>query len=77
MHTQVLALFSLSLSEYKVSCIEYCLSFMKQRASFSFQFHVPGNNTHYHDLYHTEIYVRMKIEEEDGESFYKTKEASS
>ena len=71
-HTEDVALFStppVNAGEEKISWVEYRPSFISQGGYSSVQFNIPGNGTQYVDLARSELYVKLKIEKEDGTDF--------
>ena len=79
-HTEDVALFStppVNVGEEKISWVEYRPSFITQGGYSSVQFHIPGNGTQYIDLSKTELYIKIKVEKEDGEDFDNTLKESA
>lgn len=71
-HTEDVALFSkppVNVAEEKISWVETRPSFMSSGDYSSIQFNIAGNSTQYVDLGRTELYVKLKIEKEDGTPF--------
>ena len=75
-HTEDVALFSkppVNVGEEKIAWVEYRPSFITQGGYSSVQFHIPGNSTQYVNLGKSEIYVKIRIEKQDGSEFDSTK----
>ena len=75
MHKKDVALFCSELintSEDKISWTRYQPSFISQEGqNTSVQFSIAGNSTQYIDLGKSELYVRIKLEKQDGTRFLK------
>lgn len=69
MHTEDVALFNdppYNTAEDKISWIEYRPTFISQGGYSSMHFHIAGNPIQYIDLAQSELYVKLKVEKEDG-----------
>lgn len=78
-HTEDVALFSkppVNVGEEKIAWVEYRPSFITQGGYSSVQFHIPGNSTQYVNLGKSELYVKIRIEKQDGSEFDSTKKES-
>ena len=72
MHTKNVALFAkppVNAGEEKVMWVVHEPSFVSREHYSSVQFFIPGTGTQYTDLSRTELYVRVKIEDKDGNVF--------
>ena len=71
-HIEYVALFSkppVNVGEEKIAWVEYRPSFITQGGYSSVQFHIPGNSTQYVNLGKSELYVKIRIEKQDGTDF--------
>ena len=78
-HTEGVALFSkppVNVGEEKIPWVEYRPSFITQGGYSSVQFHIPGNSTQYVNLGNSELYVKYRIEKQDGSEFDPAKKES-
>ena len=69
MHSEDVALFNdppYNTAEDKIIWVEYRPTFISQGGYSSIHFHIAGNATQYVNLGQSEMYVRLKIEKEDG-----------
>ena len=78
-HTEEIALFSrppVNVAEDRISWHEVCPSYMSNAEYSSINFSIMGNSSQYVKLSDTELYVRMRIEKEDGTPFTTTDDSN-
>ena len=79
-HTEELALFSQSpvnVAEDKITWNEIRPSYMSNAEYSAINFSIIGNGTQYIKLSETELYVRIRIEKEDGTPFKRANDDGS
>ena len=79
-HTEELALFSQSpvnVAEDKITWNEIRPSYMSNAEYSAINFSIIGNSTQYIKLSETELYVRIRIEKEDGTPFKRANDDGS
>ena len=72
LHTENVALFArppVNAGEEKVMWVLHEPTFISKEHYSSIQFYIPGTGTQYTDLSRTELYVRLKIENDSGNVF--------
>ena len=78
-HTEEIALFSrppVNVAEDRISWHEVRPSYMSNAEYSSINFSIMGNSSQYVKLSDTELYVRMRIEKEDGTPFTTTDDSN-
>ena len=78
-HTEEIALFSrppVNVTEDRVSWHEVRPSYMSNAEYSSINFSIMGNSSQYVKLSDTELYVRMRVEKEDGTPFVTTDDSN-
>ena len=78
-HTEEIALFSrppVNVAEDRISWHEVRPSYMSNAEYSSINFSIMGNSSQYVKLSDTELYVRMRIEKEDGTPFTTTDDST-
>ena len=71
-HTEEIALFSrppVNVAEDRISWHEVCPSYMSNAEYSSINFSIMGNSSQYVKLSDSELYVKIRIEKEDGTPF--------
>ena len=78
-HTEEIALFSrppVNVAEDRISWHEVRPSYMSNAEYSSINFSIMGNSSQYVKLSDTELYVRMRVEKEDGTPFTTTDDSN-
>ena len=79
-HTEEVNLFTtppVNIGEEKVMWIEQMPIFQTKGEEAPVQFHIPGTGTQYTDLARTELYLKLKITDENGDPFVQNVETKT